>query len=84
MQFLFALTCTRTDAEVQCIEKPTKWAINNLNPLKEYAQHRVILAGDAVSPLLSLSLDRQLMLPQAHAMTPHQGAGAGQAIEVRP
>ncbi|KAF5339762.1 hypothetical protein D9611_009071 [Ephemerocybe angulata] len=51
-------------ALINCIQKPTKWAINNLNPLERYASHRVFLAGDA-----------------AHAMTPHQGAGAGQAIE---
>lgn len=51
-------------ALLNCIEAPTKWAINNLNPIEKYASHRVFLAGDA-----------------AHAMTPHQGAGAGQAIE---
>ncbi|KAH6909781.1 salicylate hydroxylase [Coprinopsis sp. MPI-PUGE-AT-0042] len=51
-------------ALLNCIEAPTKWAINNLNPIERFAQHRVFLAGDA-----------------AHAMTPHQGAGAGQAIE---
>ncbi|KAG2004822.1 salicylate hydroxylase [Coprinopsis cinerea AmutBmut pab1-1] len=51
-------------ALLNCIESPTKWVINNLNPIERFAAHRVFLAGDA-----------------AHAMTPHQGAGAGQAIE---
>ncbi|TFK18990.1 salicylate hydroxylase, partial [Coprinopsis marcescibilis] len=51
-------------ALINCIESPSKWAINNLNPIESFASHRVFLAGDS-----------------AHAMTPHQGAGAGQAIE---
>ncbi|KAF8964493.1 salicylate hydroxylase [Flammula alnicola] len=55
---------TEVRALVQCIERPTKWAIRALIPLDRYASGRVILAGDA-----------------AHAMTPHQGAGAGQAVE---
>ncbi|KAF4621078.1 hypothetical protein D9613_000381 [Agrocybe pediades] len=49
---------------LQCIEKPTKWAIHHLQPLPFYHAERVVLMGDA-----------------AHAMAPHQGAGAGQAIE---
>ncbi|KAI0708960.1 FAD/NAD-P-binding domain-containing protein [Cerioporus squamosus] len=49
---------------LQCIDKPTKWAIHELKPLPFYFTGSVVLLGDA-----------------AHAMTPHQGAGAGQAIE---
>ncbi|KAL5528518.1 hypothetical protein ACEPAF_7654 [Sanghuangporus sanghuang] len=49
---------------LQCIEKPTKWAIYQLKPLPTYVSRNVALVGDA-----------------AHGMAPHQGAGAGQAIE---
>ncbi|KAI0769448.1 FAD/NAD-P-binding domain-containing protein [Trametes elegans] len=49
---------------LQCIEKPTKWALHELKPLPFYVHGPVVLLGDA-----------------AHAMTPNQGAGAGQAIE---
>lgn len=33
----------------QCIEKPSRWATQTLNPLKIYASGRVALMGDAVS-----------------------------------
>ncbi|KAI5118815.1 hypothetical protein M0805_000203 [Coniferiporia weirii] len=49
---------------LQCIEKPSRWAINALKELPISTHGRVALVGDA-----------------AHAMTPHQGSGAGQAIE---
>ncbi|KAH8119270.1 FAD/NAD-binding domain-containing protein [Phellopilus nigrolimitatus] len=49
---------------LQCIERPTKWALHELHPLPMYVSGKVALVGDS-----------------AHAMLPHQGAGAGQAIE---
>ncbi|KAL6241380.1 hypothetical protein RBB50_011644 [Rhinocladiella similis] len=47
-------------------EQPSKWLINDRKPLDQW----VYLGGKAV-----------LLGDAAHAMTPHQGAGAGQAIE---
>ncbi|KAF3021962.1 hypothetical protein E8E14_010030 [Neopestalotiopsis sp. 37M] len=47
-------------------EKPSKWLINDRKPLDQW----VYASGKVV-----------LMGDAAHAMTPHQGAGAGQAIE---
>ncbi|KAI5117035.1 hypothetical protein M0805_002251 [Coniferiporia weirii] len=49
---------------LQCVEGPSRWAINTLNGLPISTHDRVALLGDA-----------------AHAMTPFQGSGAGQAIE---
>ncbi|KAK7460590.1 hypothetical protein VKT23_009311 [Stygiomarasmius scandens] len=51
---------------LECIERPTCWAILDLLPLGSYVSpnKRVGLMGDA-----------------SHAMTPHLGAGAGQAME---
>ncbi|KAF9239487.1 hypothetical protein BU15DRAFT_61991 [Melanogaster broomeanus] len=51
-------------ALVQCIERPSRWALHTLRPLPHYVHGKVGLLGDA-----------------AHAMEPHLGAGAGQAIE---
>ena len=45
-------------------DDPSKWTLNDRNPLEQWVHGRVVLMGDA-----------------AHAMLPHQGAGAGQAIE---
>ncbi|OAP65091.1 hypothetical protein AYL99_01063 [Fonsecaea erecta] len=47
-------------------EQPSKWLINDRKPLDQW----VYLGGKAI-----------LLGDAAHAMTPHQGAGAGQAIE---
>ncbi|KAL5522588.1 hypothetical protein ACEPAG_8605 [Sanghuangporus baumii] len=49
---------------VQCMNKPSRWAIHSLRELPICSHDRVAIIGDA-----------------AHAMTPHQGAGAGVAIE---
>lgn len=49
---------------IRSVEKPSKWAINQLRPLPAYVHGTVALVGDS-----------------AHAMPPHQGSGAGQAIE---
>ncbi|KAL0948115.1 hypothetical protein HGRIS_010732 [Hohenbuehelia grisea] len=50
----------------QCLDSPSCWAIHALRPLKTY---------------ISRSKRVALLGDAAHAMTPHQGAGAGQAIE---
>ncbi|ETS83222.1 hypothetical protein PFICI_05098 [Pestalotiopsis fici W106-1] len=47
-------------------EKPSKWLINDRKPLDQW----IYSNGKVI-----------LMGDAAHAMTPHQGAGAGQAIE---
>jgi len=49
---------------LSCVDKPTRWAVHTVKPLRDFTSGRVALIGDA-----------------AHAMTPHQGSGAGQAIE---
>ncbi|KAF9449685.1 FAD/NAD(P)-binding domain-containing protein, partial [Macrolepiota fuliginosa MF-IS2] len=51
-------------ALIQCIKRPTKWALQNIKNLDIYGKGRVLIMGDA-----------------AHAMVPHQGAGAGIGIE---
>ena len=47
-------------------ENPSKWVLNDRDPLDQW-----VFAGGKVV----------LMGDAAHAMLPHQGAGAGQAIE---
>jgi salicylate hydroxylase len=50
---------------LECIEKPSKWALHQLIPtLDSYVKGNIAVTGDA-----------------AHGGTPHQGAMAGQAIE---
>ncbi|RUR45122.1 salicylate 1-monooxygenase [Vreelandella populi] len=51
-------------AILECIPKPTRWALHELPELAHYHRDRVLIVGDA-----------------AHALVPHQGAGAGQALE---
>lgn len=70
---------------VKRIDKPLKWAVHEVRPLPFYVQGSVALLGDAVhcGPLCSgFNLTSLCMFVQAHAMTIHQGSGAGQAIEV--
>lgn len=52
------------EALLSCVDKPTRWAVHTVGPLRDFISGRVALIGDA-----------------AHAMTPHQGSGAGQSIE---
>ncbi|KAF9449148.1 4-aminobenzoate hydroxylase [Macrolepiota fuliginosa MF-IS2] len=51
-------------ALINCIKRPTKWALQSLKHLDVFAKGAVFLMGDS-----------------AHAMVPHQGAGAGIGIE---
>ena len=53
-----------SQAILESIPEPTRWALHELPELPRYQRDRVLLVGDA-----------------AHAMVPHQGAGAGQALE---
>ncbi|WP_431025147.1 salicylate 1-monooxygenase [Halomonas sp. H5] len=53
-----------SQAILECIPAPTRWALHELPELPHYHRDRVLIVGDA-----------------AHAMVPHQGAGAGQALE---
>jgi hypothetical protein len=65
----------------------TRWVINVLATLPFFAFGRVVVLGDAVcfSPTIQMTrLTTGSERIQAHAMTPFQGAGAGQAMEVSP
>ncbi|MGJ7459315.1 salicylate 1-monooxygenase [Halomonas sp. RA08-2] len=53
-----------SQAILDCIAEPTRWALHELPELPRYHRDRVLIVGDA-----------------AHALVPHQGAGAGQALE---
>jgi len=53
-----------SQAILECIPEPTRWALHELPELPLYHRDRVLIVGDA-----------------AHALVPHQGAGAGQALE---
>lgn len=65
-----------------------KWVVNVVRPLPAYNWGRVALLGDAVRFLVERNSEHHggmltHLLVQAHACTPFQGAGAGNAIEVR-
>jgi len=71
------------------MESPSRWAIHTIRPLEKYALGSVILLGDAVRILIHSDIVATVLINfylerinQAHAMAPHQGNGAGQAIEV--
>lgn len=51
---------------LRCIEKPSRWAVQSVRPLDSHISDSGRVA---------------LVGDAAHAMTPHQGSGAGQAIE---
>ena len=78
---------TRNLILIQCVEKPLQWAVHTVRPLRSFVSGRVALLGDAVSWTVFSYVWLEssfIVLSQAHAATPHQGSGAGQAIEVRP
>lgn len=60
------------------------WPINAVRPLPFFVRGRVALAGDAVrDPSSHYCRRSDINTLQAHAMTTHIGAGAGQSIEAR-
>ncbi|KAJ6582241.1 salicylate hydroxylase [Mycena capillaripes] len=61
---IFAHWEPEVQALVHCVERPLRWAIHTVKPLRSFVSGPVALIGDA-----------------AHAMTPHQGSGAGSAME---
>jgi len=80
MRESWSATCDRSELEADFADceprvldvikgmplRPSKWRLNDRDPLPEWS----FLEGKAI-----------LMGDAAHAMVPHQGAGAGQAIE---
>lgn len=48
-ELLMSVFCIPDTINTQCIEKPSRWALHALTPLKIYAAGRVALIGDAVS-----------------------------------
>ncbi|KAI5477998.1 salicylate hydroxylase [Pseudohyphozyma bogoriensis] len=55
---------------LKAIHEPSIWGIFALPPIETISDERIVLIGDAAFGIC-----------YRHAMTPHQGAGAGQAIE---
>jgi len=71
-------------ALLRAIENPSIWGIFALPQIEFAVDERTVLIGDAVRSLPPISyayLADRLFVLQAHATTPHQGAGAGQAVE---
>ena len=68
------------------MDNPLCWAVHTVRQLPTLVKGKVAIIGDAVSTSYTLCLQDQLKVElgtfQAHAMTPHQGAGASQALEV--
>ena len=60
----------------------TKWAVSHVRGIPTYVDGFVAILGDAVSERRAIFVIVSDMFIQAHAMTPHLGAGGGQAIEV--
>ncbi len=65
------------------MDNTTKWAVNVVTKLPTYVDGHAALLGDAVSTMCIDVVTCTHLLLQAHGMTPHQGAGAGQGFEVR-
>lgn len=66
----------------QLIQTPQKWALHDLEPLQRWTVDRVSLLGDSVSTTFcGTSVSVLNLMGEAHASLPHNGAGAGQAIE---
>ncbi|KAG5644252.1 hypothetical protein DXG03_008790 [Asterophora parasitica] len=65
----------------QSVDRPLRWAVHTVKPLSSFISGRVALIGDAVGATLVLFYPALTAVIQAHAMGPHQGSGAGQAIE---
>ena len=63
------------------IKKPTKWWLHEVGPSDVFASDRVALVGDSVGHIIYCEAYADLASCQVHAMLPHEGAGAGQAIE---
>ena len=83
VSIFFTLSVIQLAQQFQCVERPLRWAIHTVKPLKSFVSGRVGIIGDAVRSLLTFIPLIYRPALQAHAMTPHQGSGAGQAIEVR-
>jgi salicylate hydroxylase len=71
-----------------CIRNPSKWSIHAVYPpLETYVSGNIALIGDSVCTPTSYAEFKALCslispdCPQAHAMLPHLGAGAGQGFE---
>lgn len=66
-------------------ENPSKWVLNDREPLEQwvFARGKIVLMGDAAHAVSLQGMHTSLLdcSLTAAQMLPHQGAGAGQAIE---